>query len=46
MSAEAHFLNLKKIALTALRAVRPFLKLTGTQNAAWDVVTALLGDSD
>lgn len=33
---------LKAIAANALRAVRPFLKLSGEQSAAWDVVVALL----
>ena len=34
---------LKKIALGALRAVRPFLKLSAEQSAAWDMVLAILG---
>ena len=34
---------LKKIALQALRMVRPFLKLTGEQAAAFDLVLMVLG---
>lgn len=45
MSEHAHFLNLKKIALSALTAIRPFIKMDGSQAVAWDIVLQLLGGS-
>lgn len=43
MSAKLAKINLLSIALHALQMVRPFLKMSGAQATAWDIVTQLLG---
>lgn len=35
--------NLLSVALHALMMVRPFVKLSGQQSAAWDLVLQVLG---
>lgn len=37
------FPNLLKLALHALQAVRPFIKMNGEQSAAWSIVVGMLG---
>jgi hypothetical protein len=43
MAEEQALFNLKSIALHALQMIRPFLKMSGEQSSAWDVVVLLLG---
>ena len=33
----------RSIAGTALRVLRPFIKMSGEQSAAWDIVVGLIG---
>ena len=33
----------RHMAMGALRALRPFIKMSGDQSAAWDIVVGLIG---
>jgi len=33
----------RRMAMGALHALRPFIKMSGDQSAAWDIVVGMLG---